>query len=96
MRYYDRILNRIEKLRATAFDVYACTEKNGDPRICLLAEFTDRDSFMLPMTPEAAHRIALDMLSSVMAMKPEVMFPADIVAKLNSGELSLEQLKSLI
>jgi hypothetical protein len=54
------------------------------------------ERFMLPMTLEAAHEIAIDMLSSVMTAKPEIMFPADVVAKLNRGELSLEQLKELI
>lgn len=96
MRYADRILNRINKLRAREFAVYACNEADGTPRVCLLAEFEDREPFLLPMTPEAAHRIGLEMLASVMSMKPELMFPADVVARLNAGELSLEQLKALV
>lgn len=96
MRYADRILNRIKKLYAKEFQVYSCTERDGAPRVAFQAEFTDREPFMLVMTPEAAHRIGLEMLASVMTAAPEVMFPAEIVAKLNSGELSVEQLKELV
>jgi hypothetical protein len=96
MRYADRILNRIPQLRAKEFGIYACQEADGTHRVCLLAEFKDREPFMLPMTLEAAHEIAIDMLKTVMAIKPEMMFDVDVAQRFKNGELSLEQLKDLV
>jgi hypothetical protein len=96
LRYADRILNRIPQLRAKEFGVYACREADGTHRVSLLAEFKDREAFMLPMTLEAAHEMAIDMLKTVMVLKPEIMFPAGVAQKFKNGELSLEQLKELV
>ncbi|SPM32035.1 Mycobacterium terramassiliense ORFan [Mycobacterium terramassiliense] len=96
MRYADRILNRIERLNARKFGVYACKEYDGSDRICLVADFKDRESFMLPMTLEAAHEMAIDMLSAVMAIKPEMLFGSEIAAQYKSGQLSLHELKQVV
>jgi hypothetical protein len=38
----------------------------------------------------------LDMLSGVIGLKPELMFPLDVVKKYKAGQLTLQQLKALI